>query len=228
MSSVSTSFPADNSLRVAALLTLSGGFLDAFTYVGHGHVFANAMTGNIVLMGVAAAAQDWSQALRHVPPLLAFVVGVFLANCLRLSRVRQKLASPALVCLGLEIVMLGIGSQLPRGFPDAWLVPGIALVAAMQNSSFTHVGSSPYNSVMTTGNLRRSIEGLFKGVTNGLDTAAWHEARVFGLICLCFLAGAVLGGFCTLSLHNLALVVPTLMLVLAFGICLYDARTLRR
>ena len=32
-------------LEVAALLSVSGGFLDAFTYVGHGPVFVNAMTG---------------------------------------------------------------------------------------------------------------------------------------------------------------------------------------
>ncbi|MGY1489372.1 YoaK family protein [Methylobacillus pratensis] len=223
-----TSLPADNSLRVAALLTLSGGFLDAFTFVGHGQVFANAMTGNIVLMGIAVAAQDWTQALRHVPPLLAFITGVFLANCLRLPRVREKIVSPALICLALEIVMLGIGSQLPMDFPDAWLVPGIALVAAMQNSSFTHIGSSPYNSVMTTGNLRRSIESLFKGITHKMDRAALHEARVFGLVCLCFLLGAVLGGICTLSMDNLALLVPVLMLSAAFGICLYDARAQRR
>jgi uncharacterized membrane protein YoaK (UPF0700 family) len=35
---------------VAVLLTLSGGFPDAFTYLGHGKVFANSMTGNIVLL----------------------------------------------------------------------------------------------------------------------------------------------------------------------------------
>ncbi|MPS48245.1 MAG: DUF1275 domain-containing protein [Methylobacillus sp.] len=219
-----SALPADNSLPVAALLTLSGGFLDAFTFVGHGQVFANAMTGNIVLMGIATAAQDWEQALRHVPPLLAFIAGVFLANCLRLPRVREMVVSPALVCLALEIVMLGIGSQLPADFPDAWLVPGIALVAAMQNSSFTHVGSSPYNSVMTTGNLRRSIESLFRGLTHKMARTDLHEARVFGLVCLCFLLGAVLGGLCTMSMDNQALLVPVLILAVVFAICLYDAR----
>lgn len=212
---------ADNSLSVAALLTLSGGFLDAFSYVGHGHVFANAMTGNIVLMGVAMAEQDWAQALRHLPPLLAFVTGVFFANCLRLPSVRRFLPNPALVCLGLEIIILSIGSMLPVSFPDAWLVPCIALVAAMQNSSFTHIGTTPYNSVMTTGNLRRSIEGLFKGMTHS-SSLALQEAKLFGLVCVCFLLGAIIGGFATLSLHNLALVVPVAMLCVAFAICLYD------
>lgn len=36
---------SDSSIEVAALLTFSGGFLDVFTYLWHGGVFANAMTG---------------------------------------------------------------------------------------------------------------------------------------------------------------------------------------
>ncbi|MFP3616894.1 DUF1275 family protein, partial [Paraburkholderia sp. SIMBA_050] len=43
---------ASRNLTVAALLTLSGGYLDAYTYVGHGHVFANTMTGNVALLGI--------------------------------------------------------------------------------------------------------------------------------------------------------------------------------
>ena len=41
------SIKPDNSIKVAVLLTVAGGFLDAFTYVGHGGVFANSMTGNL-------------------------------------------------------------------------------------------------------------------------------------------------------------------------------------
>ena len=47
---------ASRNLTVAALLTLSGGYLDAYTYVGHGHVFANTMTGNVALLGINLSA----------------------------------------------------------------------------------------------------------------------------------------------------------------------------
>ena len=39
------------SLSVNAMLAAIGGFLDGFTYVGHGHVFANGMTANVLLLG---------------------------------------------------------------------------------------------------------------------------------------------------------------------------------
>ena len=38
--------------------------MDSYAYIAHGHVFANAQTGNVVLFAVNAAAGDWSQALR--------------------------------------------------------------------------------------------------------------------------------------------------------------------
>ena len=37
------------------MLALTGGFLDAYTYITRGGVFANAQTGNIVLMGINLA-----------------------------------------------------------------------------------------------------------------------------------------------------------------------------
>ena len=35
------------SFRLAAVLALVGGFLDAYTYICRGQVFSNAQTGNI-------------------------------------------------------------------------------------------------------------------------------------------------------------------------------------
>jgi uncharacterized membrane protein YoaK (UPF0700 family) len=43
------------SFALAVLLTLSGGFMDAYSYIGREHVFANAQTGNILLFGIHLA-----------------------------------------------------------------------------------------------------------------------------------------------------------------------------
>lgn len=47
------------SFRLGAVLALTGGFLDAYTYLIRGGVFANAQTGNIVLLGVRLMEGDW-------------------------------------------------------------------------------------------------------------------------------------------------------------------------
>ena len=67
------------SMALGALLTLAGGFQDAYSYNGRGHVFANAQTGNVVLLGQNLAMGHWQEALRYLLPLLAFLAGVFAA-----------------------------------------------------------------------------------------------------------------------------------------------------
>ena len=44
-------FQPSESLAVGFLLALTGGLLDAYSYLNRGEVFATAETGNIVLMG---------------------------------------------------------------------------------------------------------------------------------------------------------------------------------
>ena len=70
------------SLPTGSLLAGVGGFLDAYTFVGYGGVFANAQTGNIVLLGVDCQAGHWREATLHIPPVAAFMLGVAFAQAL--------------------------------------------------------------------------------------------------------------------------------------------------
>jgi len=209
----------DARLGVACLLSLSGGFLDAFTYVGHGQVFANAMTGNVVLLGAFTAAGDWRQAFNHVPPIIAFLGGVFMAQAIRLPNIGHRL--PALSALIVEIAVLAGIAFLPRSFPDIWIVLSISFAAALQNSSFTRVLDWTYNSVMTTGNLRRFSEALFLVLLPGRSPEMSRQVRVFGLICLSFLFGALAGGLLTPWLGNRALWMPVAIMLGALALTTY-------
>ena len=75
--------PAHETFRVAAVLALVGGFLDIYTYLLRGGVFANAQTGNIVLLAANLAEMDWSRAGYYLIPILAFSAGVFVTNLLK-------------------------------------------------------------------------------------------------------------------------------------------------
>ena len=50
------------SFFLTAILAIVGGFLDSYSYLMRGHVFANAQTGNIVLFGVNLQKRDFTQA----------------------------------------------------------------------------------------------------------------------------------------------------------------------
>jgi uncharacterized membrane protein YoaK (UPF0700 family) len=189
------------SLGLGLLLAVVGGFLDAFTYVGHGHVFANAMSGNVVLVGVSIVAGQWTQAMRCLTAVLAFLAGVATANLLHLPRVTAVVRRPKLDCLLLELAFLLIVGGLPAGYPDYVTTLGISFVAAVQTSTFRELRDWPYSSVMTTGNLRSFVDA----------TVAWlsfrgrAEARKlahFGTVCSAFFGGALLGGACTAAWGN--------------------------
>lgn len=61
---------------------MSSGFIDAVVYTLHGHVFAYAMTGNLVLLGVALSTHHPSDIVRHLLPLVSFAAGVVLGKAL--------------------------------------------------------------------------------------------------------------------------------------------------
>jgi uncharacterized membrane protein YoaK (UPF0700 family) len=207
------------TVTVAMLLSGAGGFLDAFTWLGHGGVFANAQTGNVVFLGIYAASGQWEKSLRHLPPIVAFLAGVFVAFRLRVHESRSTRRRSALLSLSIEIVLLLVVAALPRGFPDIPIVLGVAFVAALQSTSFARVEGSPYSSVMTTGNLRRTAELLFTGIFPPRDAVALHQARIFMMVCVSFAIGAYAGGFATPRLGNLSVLLPALALLLALVRC---------
>src|SRR5580698_2999666 len=94
------------TLGISASLAAAGGFLDGFTYVGHGHVFANAMTGNVVLLGINCLSGSWRTALHFLPAILAFVVGVSVSQIMQLRSKRRDVSAPYPAVLALEIGVL--------------------------------------------------------------------------------------------------------------------------
>ena len=69
------------SIELGIILALAGGFMDVYSYVGRDHVFANAQTGNILLVGVSISEGNWALVLLGV----SFIPGGgynLLANCL--------------------------------------------------------------------------------------------------------------------------------------------------
>ncbi len=180
----------------AFLYTITGGYLDAYCYVLHGHVFANAQTGNIVLLGLDLAGGDLRSALSHLPPILTFAVGVLGTLWLHEHR---NLTAAQLRTLGayIEITFLAALFFLGPRISDSLVVPSIALVAAVQVTSFQAVSNWKFNSAMTTGNLRATLNAFILWRA-GKDTEQNRMTFLAtGAICLFFAFGAVLGGVCS-------------------------------
>lgn len=72
-----------DSLIIMILLNLSGGTQDACSYFLRDHVFANAQTGNIVLMGCYLISEDLRDSIRYFLPVFCFALGVLTACFIR-------------------------------------------------------------------------------------------------------------------------------------------------
>lgn len=179
-------------LIIGCIFTAVGGYMDAYSYLAHGHVFANAQTGNVVFFSVFASAGRWAQALRHLPPIAAFALGVAVAQLLGV-RPQKRTFRATLICQAFELVMLTGLAVFGNHLPDALAVPIISFVAAIQNSSFERVGPWAFNSAMTTGNLRDATSGLVLWIARREPEENRVKGIVLGLICLAFLAGALCG-----------------------------------
>ena len=186
------------SFLTAVFLSLSGGLQDVYTYLFRGKVFANAQTGNIVLMAVHAFAGEWGRVLHYLVPLCFFALGVFAAELMhqKLQNL-QRLHWRQLVVL-CEIVMLFVVGF----FPQEWNLVANALVSfacAMQVQAFRKVNGYAFASTMCIGNLRSGMDSLCSWLVAG-NRAARSKAFHYFAIILLFALGAGLGsvalGFC--------------------------------
>ena len=101
------------AFRTVMFLSASGGLQDAYTYIGRGKVFANAQTGNIVLMSQSLFDGDLSRFAHYFIPVLSFALGVAAAECIRLRwRQARRIHWRQLVVLA-EIVLLFAVGLLP-------------------------------------------------------------------------------------------------------------------
>ncbi len=213
---------AVGSLPSAILLAVTGGALDAFIYLNHGHVFAAAMTGNGVLLGVSILHHDYAQAVRHLLPIFGFIFGAFLANVLNKS-LKHHAVTLGLLC---EISVLFIASFLPGRFPDLAFVPIIAIAAAYQVASFRQANEYAYNSTFMTGNLRTVVDGLYDALQRETRQSGLRKFRALSCIVLAFLTGATTGAILSPHLYNHTLWLINLPLIAVFFLTLRHSRIL--
>lgn len=212
-------------LLIACVFAVVGGFTDAYSYLAHSGVFANAQTGNVVLFAVSASGREWTRAVHYLPPIGAFAAGVVVARLLGLKLVERALTATVL-CQVLEcVVLIGVSVAGDR-LGSAWVVPLLAFCSALQNTSFDSIGPWTFNTAMTTGNLRSGVSGLVLWMAGKEPEANRHSSAVSLSVMFCFASGALLGAFCTRWIGERALA-ACVVLVLA-GIALTYRERLRQ
>ena len=204
------------SMLTAAFIILSGGLQDAYTYLCRGKVFANAQTGNIVLFSAYLFDGDWTHSRRYLVPVLSFMLGIFVAECVhRRFKHMERVHWRQLILLA-EIVLLFLVGFLPQEGNTAANAL-VSFVCAMQVQTFRKVNGYAFASTMCIGNMRSGMDSLCSWVLNRNPAALKKSFYYWGIILL-FALGAGLGSL-TLDLCG-AKAIWFSCLLLAVSFCL--------
>ncbi|MGN1400428.1 MAG: YoaK family protein [Bacillus sp. (in: firmicutes)] len=188
-----------DSLLMGMMLALVGGYLDAYTYITRDGVFATAQTGNTVLFAVRAASTEHSGAILNVPPFVAFIAGVLVAE-----HMKERLGKHRRAVLILECIILFIVGFIPSGLPDMIVTMAIAFVSSLQIATFNKLEKWSYNSTITTGNLRTAAQASYAAFADH-DPESMRQFKAFAAIILSFISGALIGTFFSVLLGNISI-----------------------
>ena len=204
------------SFLTAVFLSLSGGLQDAYTYLFRGKVFANAQTGNIVLLSANIMDGQWDRVLHYLVPLCAFALGVLSAEQMRERfREMQRLHWRQLVVLG-EVLLLFIVGFLPQ---EQNLLANaiVSFSCAMQVQAFRKVDGYAFASTMCIGDLRSGMEALCIWRKSHDPKAKDRMLRYFGIILL-FALGAGMGSMGAARLGGKAIWISCGLLLVSFAL----------
>lgn len=176
-----------------AFLSISGGLQDSYTYISRGNVFANAQTGNIVLLSQNIIEKNWSLVLRYSIPLLSFAIGIITAEYIRIKFQQiHKIHWRQLVII-FEILLLLFVGWLPVKF-NVFANSIVSFSCAMQVQTFRKVNGYPFASTMCIGNIRSGMEALCT-YSQTHDKHILHKSICYFGIIFMFACGAALGEY---------------------------------
>ncbi len=207
--------PEAENLAAACVLSVVGGFLDIYTYLCRGKVFANAVTGNMVLFGFNLANLEWRVCGKYLLAILFYALGVFAAEYVHSRLPASKRVGWHQLVLALEILCLTPVVLIPYGAPDFTVNSLIAFVCALQVQTFRRVHGLPFASTMCTGNLRSGTEALFRRIHGGEKSGLPAALHYYGVI-FCFISGAAAGAFLLKRFGHMVFLLAPAGLVLVF------------
>ena len=206
------------SIELGIILALSGGFMDAYSYLARGHVFANAQTGNMLLFGVNLASGQFQNALHYLCPVLAFGFGIFLAEFIHFQKI-QKVHWRQLILLVEIIILFGVAFI---SFEQNLLANSLTSFACgLQVQAFRKIHGKGYATTMCIGNLRTGTHEL----CNFLCTKKVQHLQsglLYYLIILAFILGAILVNFCIQSFSLKSIWISVALLIVAFVLMFID------
>ncbi|GGN57047.1 membrane protein [Streptomyces albiflavescens] len=204
-------------MRLVAVLlgmTVVSGLIDAVSYLGLGHVFTANMTGNVVVLGFAAAGAPDFSTPHSLVSLASFLVGAVAGGRVgrRMGGGSRRIWVRATLCV--EAILVGAASLVAFAAPGAngtiyALIALTAFAMGLRNATVRKLGVAD----LTTTVLTMTLAGLAADSRLGGGAGKRSPRRTAAVFAM--LAGALCGAW--LVLHH-GLGIPLLVAAGAAGV----------
>ncbi|WP_314989081.1 YoaK family protein [uncultured Gemella sp.] len=220
---INKNLPVHEQLMFCLLLTVMGGFFDAYTFVNCGGIFANAQTGNLIFVGIDIIEGNFGEVLHYLIPIFSFVVGVLVSKFIENRYKELSIFKHIFMLLLIQMTALIIISIKHQFFGIDVRPIVISFICAIQYDGFRKVNNLVFASVFCTGNLRSMSEHLYK-----LVVLKKQESKtpliIYSTVISVFLFGVILGAAMSKYYLHKAIIVPIgiISVNLVFIIVIYN------
>lgn len=215
------------SLMIAMLLALVGGYLDIYSYLARGKVFANTQTGNLVLLGYHIAVGNMQKVVYYLLAISSFICGIWVAKIIEYKFQEGESLHWLHMILIVEIMGLFIVMFLPENTWNILANMIVSFVCALQVQGFRKVNGKAYSTIMFTGNLK-NLADHFAEYYIKRDQEALDGAKIyFGVISM-FVIGGWLGALTTIAYKVKAVGLVNIILGIVFILLYLEKKALGR
>lgn len=206
---------------VLNFITLAGGFQDAYSYLMRGKVFANAQTGNIVLLFKNIVDLNFKGVLAYLIPVLSFAFGVYVAVRFE-NAIEKRILHWRQYIIGFEIIIMIFVSFIPENMNNLANAL-LSFSCAMQVYAFKKIYGLSFATTMCIGNLRSATENLSKyHITK--DRTYLENSKKYYTVIFIFGMGAALGYISSDFFGLKSILLAASLLTISFIILFFEDR----
>ena len=206
---------------VLIFITLAGGFQDAYSYLMRGKVFANAQTGNIVLLFKNVVDLNFKGAVAYLIPVLSFAFGIYVAVRFE-DAIEKKILHWRQYIVAFEIIIMILVSFIPENLNNLANAL-LSFSCAMQVYAFKKIYGLSFATTMCIGNLRSATENLSKYHITKNRTYLENSKKYYTVIFI-FGMGAALGYISSDFFGLKSILLAASLLTISFIILFFEDR----
>ncbi len=208
---INKNLPVHEQLIFCLLLTVVGGFFDAYTFVNCDGIFANAQTGNLIFVGIDLIEGNYRGVIHYSIPILSFIIGVLVSKFIESKYKELSIFKHIYMLLLIQIFALLVIFVKYNFFGLDIRPIVISFICAIQFDGFRRVNNLVFASVFCTGNLRSMSEHLYKFVVLKKKESKIPLA-IYSTVIAVFLSGVILGAAMSKYYMHKAIFLPIVII----------------